>query len=133
MKLKLILAAGLVGYAAARGADLRIGIIGCDTSHVEAFTETLNNPNAKDHVAGGRVVGAFKGGSGEGLGSEDVGLSEIFAEVDGARPVFRAGEDAAFDDEDGDFRLGEGNGGGDTSGTCSDDDNVVFRQGHDLL
>src|SRR5215470_15280867 len=44
-------------------ADLRIGIIGCDTSHVQAFTENLNNPNAKDHVAGGKVVAAFKGGS----------------------------------------------------------------------
>jgi len=43
--------------------DLRIGIIGCDTSHVTAFTENLNNPNAKDHVAGGKVVAAFKGGS----------------------------------------------------------------------
>ena len=44
-------------------ADLRIGIIGCDTSHVIEFTEALNNPNAKDHVAGGRIVAAFKGGS----------------------------------------------------------------------
>jgi hypothetical protein len=44
-------------------ADLRIGIIGCDTSHVPAFTEVLNNPEAKDHVPGGRVVAAFRGGS----------------------------------------------------------------------
>jgi hypothetical protein len=44
-------------------ADLRIGIIGCDTSHVPAFTENLNNPDAKDHVSGGKVVAAFKGGS----------------------------------------------------------------------
>jgi hypothetical protein len=44
-------------------ADLRIGIIGCDTSHVPAFTENLNNPSAKDHVSGGKVVAAFKGGS----------------------------------------------------------------------
>jgi len=28
------------------GADLRIGIIGCDTSHVPEFTEILNNPQA---------------------------------------------------------------------------------------
>jgi hypothetical protein len=47
----------------ARAAELRIGIIGCDTSHVIAFTEILNNPSAKDHVAGGRVVAAYKGGS----------------------------------------------------------------------
>lgn len=46
-----------------RAADLRIGLIGLDTSHVTAFTEILNNPNAKDHVEGGRVVAAFKGGS----------------------------------------------------------------------
>ena len=48
---------------AARAADLRIGIIGCDTSHVQAFTEILNNPNAKGHVSGGKVVAAYKGGS----------------------------------------------------------------------
>ena len=63
MKFKLILAAGLVGCAAAWGADLRIGIIGCDTSHVPAFTEILNNPAAKGHISGGKVVAAFKGGS----------------------------------------------------------------------
>jgi hypothetical protein len=44
-------------------ADIRIGIIGCDTSHVPAFTENLNDPDAKDHVSGGKVVAAFKGGS----------------------------------------------------------------------
>ena len=44
-------------------ADLRLGIIGLDTSHVTAFTELLNNPKAKDHVPGVRVVAAFKGGS----------------------------------------------------------------------
>jgi hypothetical protein len=44
-------------------AELRIGIVGCDTSHVIAFTETWNHPNAKTHVPGCRVVGAFPGGS----------------------------------------------------------------------
>jgi hypothetical protein len=44
-------------------ADLRIGIIGCDTSHVTAFTEAFNDPSAKGHVNGGQVVAAFKGGS----------------------------------------------------------------------
>jgi hypothetical protein len=63
MKLRLVLAAVLACGAAAWGADLRIGIIGCDTSHVVAFTETLNNPEAKGHVAGGKVVAAYKGGS----------------------------------------------------------------------
>jgi hypothetical protein len=57
------LAAVLVGCVAARGADLRIGIIGCDTSHVVAFTETLNNAEAKGYLPGGKVVAAYKGGS----------------------------------------------------------------------
>ena len=69
MKLRLLLVAGLVCGAAAWGADLRIGIIGCDTSHVVAFTETLNNPEAKGHVPGGKVVAAYKGGSADILSS----------------------------------------------------------------
>jgi len=44
---------------------LRLGIVGCDTSHVTAFTELLNNPQAEGHVPGARVVAAFKGGSKE--------------------------------------------------------------------
>jgi hypothetical protein len=63
MTLRLLLAAALVYGTAAWGADLRLGIIGCDTSHVVAFTETLNNPDAKGHIAGGKVVAAYKGGS----------------------------------------------------------------------
>jgi hypothetical protein len=49
--------------ALARAAEIRLGIIGLDTSHVTAFTELLNNPAAKDHVPGAKVVAAFKGGS----------------------------------------------------------------------
>lgn len=49
--------------AAASAADVRIGIIGTDTSHVIAFTSLINDPNHKDHVPGARVVAAFKGGS----------------------------------------------------------------------
>jgi len=60
----LLLAVGLTaGPLTARAADLRLGIIGTDTSHVIAFTELLNNPAAKDHVRGARVVAAYKGGS----------------------------------------------------------------------
>ncbi len=45
-------------------ADLRVGIIGTDTSHVPAFTQMLNDDAAAaDHVPGARVVAAFKGGS----------------------------------------------------------------------
>ncbi len=45
------------------GADIRLGIIGTDTSHVIAFTKALNDPANKDHIPGARVVAAFKGGS----------------------------------------------------------------------
>jgi hypothetical protein len=63
MNIRLIVATALACAWAAVGADLRIGIIGCDTSHVVAFTETLNNPDAKGHVSGGKIVAAYKGGS----------------------------------------------------------------------
>ena len=43
--------------------QLRAGIIGLDTSHVVAFTGLLNNPRAKGHLAGIRVVAAYPGGS----------------------------------------------------------------------
>ena len=60
--LALCLAGGIAAFHLV-AADLRIGMIGLDTSHATAFTEILNNPAAKDHVAGARVVAAFKGGS----------------------------------------------------------------------
>lgn len=44
-------------------AELRLGLIGLDTSHVIAFTALFNNTNAPQHVPGGRVVTAFRGGS----------------------------------------------------------------------
>jgi hypothetical protein len=44
-------------------ADLRLGLIGTDTSHVIAFTKAFNGPPGPDHVEGARVVAAFKGGS----------------------------------------------------------------------
>src|SRR5260370_10568213 len=45
------------------GADLRLGIIGTDTSHVIAFTKILNDASQPDHVPGARIVAAYKGGS----------------------------------------------------------------------
>lgn len=44
-------------------ADIRVGIIGTDTSHVPAFTQMMNDASAADHVDGVRVVAAYKGGS----------------------------------------------------------------------
>ena len=49
--------------AAAQPAEIRIGIIGTDTSHVTAFTQLLNDRSHPNHVPGARVVAAFKGGS----------------------------------------------------------------------
>ncbi|MDP3069184.1 MAG: Gfo/Idh/MocA family oxidoreductase [Opitutaceae bacterium] len=56
-------AALALALGVASAADLRIGLIGLDTSHVIAFTKVYNDPKAPDHVPGGRVVAAFKGGS----------------------------------------------------------------------
>ena len=74
--------------------------------------------------------GAFVGGIADGLFAEDIGLREVFREIDGARPVLRAGEDARFDDEHGDLRFGQRDGGGDAGGTRAHDDDVVFPGSH---
>ena len=47
----------------AAGAELKIGIIGLDTSHVTAFTKLINDKSAPNHVPGGKVVAAFKSSS----------------------------------------------------------------------
>src|ERR1035441_10772512 len=49
--------------ACLQAADLRLGLIGTDTSHVTEFAKTLNDPAAKDHIGGARIVVAYKGGS----------------------------------------------------------------------
>lgn len=54
---------GLVCAMIAQGAEIRIGIIGCDTSHATEFTKIINDPGYAGHVPRGRVVAAFKGGS----------------------------------------------------------------------
>jgi predicted dehydrogenase len=43
--------------------DLRIGLIGLDTSHVIAFTKIINDPKATGPLANAKVVAAFRGGS----------------------------------------------------------------------
>ena len=65
MKPCLLLSLGLAMTAISSlpAEDIRIGLIGLDTSHVTAFTQLLNDAKAKNHVPGGRVVAAFKGGS----------------------------------------------------------------------
>lgn len=54
----LLLPLLLPAFAAA--ADLRLGMVGMDTGHSIDFTELLNNPAAKGHVPGARVVAAYK-------------------------------------------------------------------------
>ncbi|MFW6158722.1 MAG: Gfo/Idh/MocA family protein [Planctomycetota bacterium] len=45
--------------------ELKLGMIGLDTSHCPAFTRLLHDQENPHHVAGGRVVAAFPGGSDE--------------------------------------------------------------------
>jgi hypothetical protein len=47
----------------ALAADIRLGLVGTDTSHVVAFARLLNDPTAADHIPGARIVAAYKGGS----------------------------------------------------------------------
>ncbi len=44
-------------------AQIKVGIIGLDTSHAPAFTRILNDPADKNHVPGAKVVAAYPGGS----------------------------------------------------------------------
>jgi hypothetical protein len=59
LKLAALLAVATVAYT----ADLRLGIVGADTSHVTAFAKILNDPLSPDYVPGARIVAAYKGGS----------------------------------------------------------------------
>jgi predicted dehydrogenase len=56
-------AGGLLTRALAQGSDIRIGMIGLDTSHVTAFSAILNDPAHPNHVPGAKVTAGFKGGS----------------------------------------------------------------------
>lgn len=66
MNMKQLLPLALTAWvatASGSAAELRLGLIGLDTSHVIAFTKVLNDPKSKDHVEGAKIVAAFKGGS----------------------------------------------------------------------
>src|SRR2546427_8132483 len=61
---KLVCSTVLGVTIASNAADeLRIGMIGLDTSHVTAFAALLNDPKTANHIAGARIVAGFKGGS----------------------------------------------------------------------
>jgi hypothetical protein len=59
----LFLVVSLALAAPAAAADLRLGLVGTDTSHVTAFAATFNDPASPQHVAGARIVAAYRGGS----------------------------------------------------------------------
>ncbi len=62
--LGLVLTALAIGGQETREArEIRVGMIGLDTSHVVAFTRLLNDTSSPDHVPGARVVAGFPGGS----------------------------------------------------------------------
>ena len=63
MKRIIILLLSFVFAALATAKDLRIGIIGLDTSHVVAFTKILNDPKATGPLSSAKVTAAFRGGS----------------------------------------------------------------------
>jgi hypothetical protein len=46
--------------ACAGAADLRIAVIGLDTSHTVSFAKLLNEPNNPKHIAGGLITKAWK-------------------------------------------------------------------------
>lgn len=53
----------LAHSAIAQEGVLRAGILGCDTSHVIAFTNLINNPQATGPIADVEVTVAYPGGS----------------------------------------------------------------------
>ena len=59
----VIVACGVPVRAQQPAEQLKAGIIGLDTSHVIAFTNILNAPNAKGDLADVKVVAGYPGGS----------------------------------------------------------------------
>lgn len=77
--MKTLLLTLVLTTAAALADDLKIGVIGMDTSHVTAFTKLLNDTTVPDHVPGGKVVAAFKSSSADIPSS--IGRVEEYATV----------------------------------------------------
>jgi len=59
----LLFGCATIGLGADQVKQLKVGIIGLDTSHVIAFTKILNDPNADSDISGCRVVAAYPQGS----------------------------------------------------------------------
>lgn len=62
-----LVAAGFVAQPVIASAQIRVGIVGTDTSHVVTFTRILNDPSDPEHVSGARVVAAYKGPASQDL------------------------------------------------------------------
>lgn len=73
--LAALLATLLCSAATAADSDstpeIRVGIIGLDTSHVAAFTGVLNDPKAEGELQGVKIVAAYPGGSPDIASSRD--------------------------------------------------------------
>jgi hypothetical protein len=63
MRLKIILSAILSGLLLIAQAQIKIGIIGLDTSHAIAFTEFLNGQDKKEEFKNFKIVAAYPYGS----------------------------------------------------------------------
>jgi hypothetical protein len=59
----IVLLACIMLAAPAAAQDLRLGLVGTDTSHVTGFASVFNDPSSPQHVAGARIVAAYRGGS----------------------------------------------------------------------
>jgi len=62
---------GSATIAEEQGKMIRLGIIGCDTSHVIAFAKEINNPDATGDLAEIEIVAAYPGGSPDLPASKD--------------------------------------------------------------
>lgn len=59
----LIAAFSVFGFSQAQAEEIKVGIIGLDTSHVIAFTKAFNDPKAQGDLANCKVVAAYPKGS----------------------------------------------------------------------
>ena len=66
---------------------MKIGMVGLDTSHCEAFTEILHNDTLPYHVAGAEISAAFPGGSNLTAFSRDrvAGITEKMRDEKGVK------------------------------------------------
>jgi FAD dependent oxidoreductase len=75
-RVSMFLCCFAIAHRAAIGAanedpTIRVGIVGCDTSHVIAFTDAINNPKATGSLARCQVTVAYPGGSPDLAASRD--------------------------------------------------------------